>query len=298
MRRWLLAIVLGLLTAGVALNVVKAEDRDVEVTSEDPDRAPDVGIERFMHLVGDRHARIGVSIADVDPGGQMRGARVDRVEEESPAAKAGIRNGDVITDFDGERVRSARQLSRIVSETPAGRSVPVAVLREGRRMELDVTPEGREPAFSALDPAGPGGPAAPALPHFRFERPDRGSWFERFHREMDEHGAWGPGSRGRLGVTAQPMSAQLAEHFGAAAGVLVSTVRQESPAARAGVKAGDVITAVNGTKVDSPAELVRAIAGAEGGAELTLSLVRERKAMNLKVTIPKRERPAERTRPV
>ena len=56
------------------------------------------------------------------------------VDEESAAAKAGIKTGDVVTSFDGERVRSARQLERLVEETPAGRTVKMALQRAGRRV--------------------------------------------------------------------------------------------------------------------------------------------------------------------
>jgi hypothetical protein len=52
-----------------------------------------------------------------------------------------MKKGDIITDFDGEHVRSARHLSRLVAETPEGRTVKTAVLREGKRVDLSVTPE-------------------------------------------------------------------------------------------------------------------------------------------------------------
>ena len=69
------------------------------------------------------------------------GAVVTEVVKESAAQKAGIKAGDVVTSFDGERVRSARQLERLVEETPAGRTVKVALQRAGAPVTLDVTPE-------------------------------------------------------------------------------------------------------------------------------------------------------------
>src|SRR5688500_2961923 len=71
--------------------------------------------------------RIGVSVTDIDPAEPASkgaaGVLIESVVEESPAAKAGLRKGDIIVEFDGERVRSVRQFSRLVSETPAGRTV-------------------------------------------------------------------------------------------------------------------------------------------------------------------------------
>ena len=75
-------------------------------------------------------SRLGVSIRDVEESDSKTakaagaGVIVEEVATDSPAEKAGIRKGDVIVEFDGERVRSVRQLTRLVQETPAGRTVP------------------------------------------------------------------------------------------------------------------------------------------------------------------------------
>ena len=89
-------------------------------------------------------SRIGLSIDDVgDSDGADEGAVVRDVAQDSSAASAGFADGDVIVEFDGERVRSASQLTRLVRETPAGRMVGATVMRDGRRVELEVTPESR-----------------------------------------------------------------------------------------------------------------------------------------------------------
>ena len=69
------------------------------------------------------------------------GVRIDGVDDDSPAAKAGLREGDVVVEFDGERVRSARQLTRLVQETPDGRAVKMTVTRGDARQTVEVTPE-------------------------------------------------------------------------------------------------------------------------------------------------------------
>ena len=83
---------------------------------------------RVMMLDG-RGAQIGVMVDDVNAdelkslGSAPGGVRIEEVDQDSPAAKAGLREGDIVIEVDGDRVRSARQFSRLIQETPAGRSV-------------------------------------------------------------------------------------------------------------------------------------------------------------------------------
>ncbi|HXG56239.1 MAG TPA: PDZ domain-containing protein [Vicinamibacterales bacterium] len=231
--------------------------------------------------------RLGVSIRDVgteDANGQSPnvGVIIETVDEHSAAEKAGIKQGDVLVEFDGERVRSVRQFTRLVSETPGGRTVTAAAMRGGSRVSLSITPregsahflQGGE--FEALEmfrdlgvtrptfpqrPAMPGAPAAQVAP-------------------LLESLLW----RGtnRLGVTVGELSPQLAEYFGTKDGVLVSAVDDNSAASKSGVKAGDVITNVNGQPVDSSSELRRRLARLDAGEEFSLGIVREKKRMTLK----------------
>ena len=83
-------------------------------------------------------SRVGMVVRDVETADVTKeklagtaGAIVTEVVKESAAEKAGVKTGDVVTSFDGERVRSARQLERLVEETPAGRTVKVALQRAG-----------------------------------------------------------------------------------------------------------------------------------------------------------------------
>jgi serine protease Do len=241
-------------------------------------------------------SRIGVSIRDVEPGdakaakGASGGVVVEDVTAESPAEKAGIRKGDVIVEFDGERVRSARQLTRLVQETPAGRAVQVALLRDGQRTTVTVTPdEGRGFSFerfselqdlardlpSRIAPRPPAPPAAPVPPSPPF------AW--RFDDLL--------GRSSFLGITVDTLSPQLAEYFGTKQGVLVSSVADNSAAAKAGIRAGDVITSVNGSTVDAPADVRRAVQALRDGDEFTVVVTRDRKSMTLK---GKAERPERR----
>ena len=85
--------------------------------------------------------RIGVTVSEVESGTgkASAGVLIEEVSEDSPAATAGLKKGDVVVEFDGERVRSVRQFTRLVSETPAGRQVPASVLRDGQRVAVNLT---------------------------------------------------------------------------------------------------------------------------------------------------------------
>jgi serine protease Do len=219
---------------------------------------------------------------------KQEGAVVESVRPNSPAATAGFHEKDVIVQFDGERVRSASHLGRLVAETPAGRDVAVAVMRDGRRLDLHVKPEA---ANSWFDP--------------RFGDTidlDAGQWreqMERAGRAARELGRNFPevlgSSRGRLGVTVQQVSGELADYFGVKAGVLVATVVPDSPAAKAGLKAGDVITAVNGKAIATPRELTGALPAADSAQEVTLTVFREKKELTMRATLTS---PASTSRPL
>ena len=106
-------------------------------------------------------SRVGMVVRDVETADVTKeklagtaGAVVTEVVKESAAEKAGVKAGDVVTSFDGERVRSARQLERLVEETPAGRTVKVALQRAGAPVTLDVTPEA--PKMTHVMPGMPG----------------------------------------------------------------------------------------------------------------------------------------------
>ena len=96
------------------------------------------------------------------------------------------------------------------------------------------------------------------------------------------------GSRGRLGVSVQSLTPDLQEYFGAKnGGALVSSVTKESAAAKAGVKAGDVITSINGKTVEDSDDLVRELDDLTG--EVTIVLLRDKKEMTLKATLERRD---------
>ena len=232
-----------------------------------------------------RGAQLGVRVSDVDVKDPL-GVRIDDVDPDSPAAKAGLREGDVVVEFDGERVRSARQFTRLVQETPDGRTVKIAVMRNGQKQRLDATPENRVTMDFGVD-ADRLREEVERLREFRVEPPvfrydDRGP--RRFEYRLPERVMPFMGSRGRLGVTVQSLTPELEEYFGArSGGVLVSSVTPDSAAAKAGLKAGDVITSINGRSVTGSADLMRELRDLSG--EVTVGLLRDKQEMTLKAVL-------------
>jgi serine protease Do len=252
---------------------------------------------RAITVLAGRGASIGVSIRDVMPaeaGGQPQaGVLVDEVRPESPADKAGIKGGDVVVEFDGERVRSARQFSRLVQESTPGRTVKATVVREGRRSDVQITPDDERRGDVMV--SGDFGD------YFRDFGRDLGHWGDRLPA-FDFNFDWpGLASGRRLGIMVSELTSQLADHFGVQDGVLVTSVTDGSVASRAGLKAGDVIMSINGQRVGSRDDLLRALRDADrdsqtGSVDLSIGIVRDKKESTLKATIDSR-RPA-RGRPL
>ena len=218
---------------------------------------------------------------------QPGGAVVTQVDEEGPAAKAGLNVGDLVVEFDGERVRSARHLVRLVREATEGRAVKMVVSAQRSQRTIDITPVN---GVSAMLNA----------PEIR-RQVERGvrELQDELRRQIEEgEGPFGgvPGSRRQLGVELMPLSDQLAAYFGVKTGVLVTRVRGDSPAASAGIKAGDVITTVNGASVTDVGDVAREVR--RGTGELTLILIRDKKEVTLKAALPDAAAPPRaRTRP-
>ena len=244
-------------------------------------------------------SRIGVSIRDLEDAdgpaakGVTLGVIVEEVSTESPAEKAGIRRGDAIVEFDGERVRSVRQLTRVVQETPAGRTVQAAIVREGQRSTVSITPrEGSGFRFEGFDD----------LANLRYKTAPTPPRPPDAPRPPSPPAVWGLDeligrSTNRLGISVSTLSPQLAEYFGTKEGVLVSSVTDNSAAAKAGIKAGDVITSFNGSVVNDPSDVRRRVADLSDGDEFTIAVMRDKKAVTLKgkAERPERRRTTSRT---
>lgn len=266
---------------------------------------------RFVHRGGGGY--LGVQLADVAESDlarlkldDERGALVRDVVEGGPAAEAGLKEGDVILRYQGETVRSAAQLARLVGETPTGRTVQIELSREGTLEKLPVTlgerkalsmPKGLPDLDFDLElpepPEAPDGPEAPQAP----EPPSR--WTRDLMDRDWPHGLYfGSGGPRKLGIGYQEISGQLAGYFKLAgdSGVLVTEVDADGPAGKAGMKAGDVILAFDGREIRDAGDLRKAVRDADEGRALALKVQREGRPLDLNVTLADSARDRERRR--
>jgi serine protease Do len=274
--------------------------------------------------------RLGIQIRDLgkDDVAKLKlpsqnGVAVEEVTKESAAEKAGVKAGDVVVQFDGENVRSAAQLTRLVRESVAGRTVKMTVVRDGKRLEFDVAPAeagdvfnlaiagermpGLERHLEVVPEPGqvyrydrrvpaPGQPMPPGSA-FRWRQgapmpPPEGDVLQWFGEGGEPGNFTFMLGRGRLGVNVQELTPELAAYFGVKDGLLVNSVQADTPAAKAGFKAGDVIGTVNGKAVTTPNELIKELADKDG--EVTIGVTRDKKPLSLKATLEPRKAPAKR----
>jgi serine protease Do len=211
-----------------------------------------------------------------------RGVEVTSVVDDSPAAKAGIKEGDVVLEYNGQAVESQAQLVRMVRETPVSRQVKIVVSRSGALQTLTATIErSKGMIFDAGNGTTafvfPQMPSMPAMPEIEMPR------FQIMGQSM------------RLGIEGEALGneEQLAEFFGVKEGLLVKQVNRNSAAEKAGIKAGDVITKVDDEHVGNSRELTTALRSASKKA-VTLTVVRNKQEMKITVTLDGSNGPAAR----
>ena len=276
-KRWILALLgIGfLLTGGVSLL-----------------RSRDGAAPQIVRLTVDG-SYLGIEMEDVTAesvpkfklGGET-GVIVLSVVKGSPAEAAHLQENDVILEYAGFPVFSTSQLSRMVAETPVGRTVSLTISRDGKKLNLTIQTAERRGSTPAarldliprsldrpLEIVRPGGGALS-----RHDLPDaRGLAFSVVR----------PG-RPELGATVETLTDQMADFLAVPGkkGVLITSITAGSPAATK-LKAGDVITAFDGKTVASPSELAQAVARKEPGSTTELKVVREKREITVSVELPK-----------
>jgi serine protease Do len=216
---------------------------------------------------------LGVQLADITADraralklDEERGVEVVKVEPGSPAESAGIKAADVLLSYNAENILGAQQLGRLVSETPEGRKVKIQLWRDGRMQTVyAVIAEAHWPRVF------PGADLNIQMPDIRVAMPDIPNTLL----------VW----KNSLGMECEPVDAQLAEYFGVKRGVLVRSVEKGSAADKAGLKAGDVLTAIGDRSVTSPREVMSCVrAGRREGKPITVAVTRDRRQLTLSVT--------------
>lgn len=227
---------------------------------------------------------------------EARGVGITQVVKDSPAEKAGLKKDDVILRFEGDSVTSVRKLNRLVSEVAPDQTVKLGISRGGGEQEVAVTIGKRNESMNAME-------------HFNFkgleklQGLDKLQGLERLQElekmmppganvwkwEGQEPGKDGMvfafGNHRRIGLSTMQLTKQLADYFGIGdgKGVLVTSVADDSPAAKAGLKAGDVITSIDGEKVEGAGDLARGINKKKEG-DVTLTVIRNKNQRTITVT--------------
>jgi serine protease Do len=208
-----------------------------------------------------------------------RGVVLGKIVPDSPAAKAGLKENDVVTEINGQRVEGAAQFRRMIHEIPAGRTIQLTVWRDGRTQTINATLGKSEQGRHAMKMMTP----TPGTFAFRMpEMPEIPS--------MEWNGTMLLGGQPRLGIDAEEISGQLGAFFGApdGEGRLVRDVASGSPAEKAGVKAGDVITSLNGERIRTVGELREKLSAKRDDKDRTVKLgvLRNKSEISLNVELP------------
>lgn len=211
---------------------------------------------------------------------EVRGVAVEKVSENSPAAQAGLLANDVIVRVNNEEISGARKLTRLISETAPDHQVRLTILRGGSEREITATLGKRDLSklggnnfnFESF-PSFPDFPREPLAPNAPFSGLAPNAIVTRI-----------PTGR-QIGVGVSELTKQLGEYFGVAAGkgLLINNVRENSPAAKAGLKAGDVIVEIDGKPIGESAEMIRALNEKKDG-DVSLTIVRDRNRQTMRVT--------------
>ncbi len=229
----------------------------------------------------------------------VRGVVVGKVLENAPAKVAGLQDGDVIVRFNGEEVSSVRKLMRLISEVAPDHQAKITVWRGGSEKEFNATMGKRPtPKFESTG-------WTMAIPPGRFPQGDERISGMRILRQgqpprTGEFGIYPPTANGdflvwssdgimsgggkKIGINSMSLTKQLGDYFGVSdgKGILISNVRENSPAAKVGLKAGDVIVEADGKPISDQMGLVKAL-NTEGKKSVSLTIIRDKKRQTITV---------------
>ena len=234
-------------------------------------------------------AYLGVDISEVTPERvgalklkEEQGVEVLMVDQDSPAGKAGLKEHDVILTLNGSEVESGAQLRRIIHETPPGRTVTLGISRDGQPQTVKAQLADRRKALAWKDREGDGNafavppiPPIPPIPNFPdIEIPS----VIVVHNSM------------RSGLMVENLTPQLGEFFGAKGGkgVLVRSVEKGSIAAKAGLRAGDVIVRVNSETVTDVGDFSQALRSHASG-NASVGVIRDKREQTISLPVPERK---------
>ncbi|MGD8377678.1 MAG: PDZ domain-containing protein [Acidobacteriota bacterium] len=199
------------------------------------------------------------------------GVLIERVVSGEAAEESGLRSGDVLLRMDGQPVNSSESLGEALELAGAGKKVPIEILRDGERQTLQATlgdrTERRRTAWAPFADDGLlfAAPETPALPELSAElAPLAAPRAFALLRNPTR----------TLGIRTMELNGQLAAYFEVGGGLLVTWVVPDSPAGRAGMKAGDILTTLDGQPVVRDEDLSFILGGRQDEGEMDAEVVR------------------------
>jgi S1-C subfamily serine protease len=225
---------------------------------------------------------LGIDIHDIDSDRatalklkDTHGAEIVTIDHDAPANKAGLKLHDVVLEMNGQHIDDSEQLRHMLNETPSGRTVHFVISRDGQPQNISVELGDR----AQIE-------AKAWKQHFTVPDPD----------DQASQGFVAPSSHGfgngffgvflpsslYIGADVDAISTQLASYFGVSdgTGLLVRSVDENSPAAAAGLKAGDIITRVNNNPMTSRADWLKTM-HANRGKQVQVVVMRNKKEQTL-----------------
>jgi serine protease Do len=254
---------------------------------DDPKNADDDNLQIFM---GSGGGWLGVGVSEVSPDKvkslklpEERGALLGKIVPDSPAAKAGLKENDVVLEINGQRIEGTEQFRRMIHEIPSGRAANLTVWRDGRSQSIKVTVGKQEAGNMKVFADGPRS--------FAFKMPTMPAMPDLSGLEHLRTFSMVSPERPLLGIDAENLEGDFGHYFGApdGEGVLVRGVFANSAAAKAGLKVGDVITSLNGERIHNASELREKLMTNREGKSLKLGVLRNKSEVTLTVELPQQK---------
>jgi hypothetical protein len=277
--RWISTLGIAVLAAPLWAQTAKAPEKPALKSRP---TTPAEAYVRVPFPPGTSRSYMGVDVADITSDRvaplklkEERGVEITMVDQDAPAGKAGLKEHDVILEYNGTRVESEEELRRLIRETPPGRTVTLGISRDGQPLQVKVTLGDRQKVWAKARTFNFVMPKieVPEVPDI--EVPS----FDIVMR------SYSPST----GIMIDNLTPQLGQYFGVpnGEGVLIRSVEKGSAAEQAGFKAGDVIVKVNDDNISDRTDWRRAIRGRKDG-KLNVTVIRDKKEQVLTLTLPQR----------